>query len=59
MRSRSVLFLFALLLLTASLASAATTAGMSTPATDVASSSRSEYEGVWRLLRILVRVGMA
>ncbi|HKI03520.1 MAG TPA: hypothetical protein VKK31_16190 [Thermoanaerobaculia bacterium] len=38
MRSRSVLFLFALLLLTASLASAATPAGMSTPATDVASS---------------------
>jgi hypothetical protein len=38
MRSRSVLFLFALLLMTASLASAAVPAGMSTPATGVASS---------------------
>lgn len=33
MRSRSILFLFAFLLLTASLASAATPAGLSTPAT--------------------------
>jgi hypothetical protein len=38
MRSRFVLSLFALLLLTASLTSAATTAGLSTPATGVASS---------------------
>ena len=38
MRSRSTLFLFAFLLLTASLAGAAMPAGMSSPATDVAPS---------------------